>query len=319
MSDSLAVPGRATDDRATSHGRPLLGSEWLWAWVLLGGAGIWLVTAVATGLTDLDHLIPNVVLLGSFLVPVSLVLFALARTSDGYLSVEHVIIGFLGGGTIGTVFAGITEVYFLPNAAGTFVAVGLFEESAKALVVVLIAMTVQMRRGRDGMILGATVGAGFAAFESAGYALSTFLEHRADHPVLNIVSTEAQRGLLSPFGHLTWTALVGGAIFAAWRRGAFGPLAPVALTFAGVVALHAAWDSSYGWAISIARGLAGDGWDGGWPATEEWIGRPTGAELTTFNLAYGVLVGLNALIGTVWVIRRWRAYRAQAAGGNEPG
>ena len=170
-----------------------------------------------------------------------------------------------------------------------------------------------MKRGRDGMILGATVGAGFAAFESAGYALSTFLDHRADHPVLNIVSTEAQRAVVSPFGHLTWTALAGGAIFAAWRGGGFGPIAPVAWTFAGVVALHAAWDSTSGWAITIARGLAGDGWDAGWPATDEWIGRPTGAELTTFNVAYGVLIGANALVGTVWVINRWRHYRAQGA------
>ena len=50
----------------------------------LGRRCVWLGYAV--GLTDLDHLIPNVVLLGSFLVPVSLVLFALARTSDGYLT-----------------------------------------------------------------------------------------------------------------------------------------------------------------------------------------------------------------------------------------
>jgi hypothetical protein len=41
--------------------------------------------------------------------------------------------------------------------------------------------------------------------------------------------------------------------------------------------------------------------------------RPTGAELTTFNVAYGVLIGANALVGTVWIIRRWRHYRAQGA------
>ena len=35
---------------------------------------------------------------------------------------------------------------------------------------------------------------------------------------------------------------------------------------------------------------------------------------TTFNVAYGVLIGANALVGTVWVIGRWRHYRAQGAG-----
>jgi hypothetical protein len=159
MSDALSAPGQASEERPSSDASMrLLQSEWLWAWVLAGGAAIWLVTAVATGLTDLDHLIPNVVLLGSFLVPISLVLFALARTGDGYLKVEQVILGFLGGGLLGTVFAGVTETYLLPKAAGTFVAVGLFEETAKAAVLVLIGTRMPVRRGRDGMILGATLG-----------------------------------------------------------------------------------------------------------------------------------------------------------------
>jgi PrsW family intramembrane metalloprotease len=120
------------------------------------------------------------------------------------------------------VFAALTEVYFLPSTVGTFVGVAVFEETAKALVVVAVGARIGARRPRDGMILGATVGAGYAAFESAGYALQTFLDHRSDHPILNIVSTEAQRAVLSPFGHLTWTALLGGAIFAAWQGGLSG-------------------------------------------------------------------------------------------------
>jgi hypothetical protein len=132
MSDALSAAGEVSEERPHAPVR-LLQSDWLWAWVLVAGAAIWLVTAVATGLTDLDHLIPNVVLLGSFLVPVSLVLFALSRTGDGYLRVEQVILGFLGGGLLGTVFAGVTEVYFLPSAAGTFVGVGLSRSSRRRL------------------------------------------------------------------------------------------------------------------------------------------------------------------------------------------
>jgi protease PrsW len=310
MSDAV-VAGRspAAADRAAvaEPGRPLVSSR-LWLWVLLVGGAIWLATAIATGITDVTHLIPNVILLGSFLVPVSLVLFALGRASEGHLTAEAVLLGFLGGGTLGTVFAALTETYFLPTAVGTFIGVGLFEETAKTLVVVAAGWTVKDRRPRDGMVLGATVGAGFAAFESAGYALQTFVEHRSDHPVSNILSTEAGRAVLSPFGHLTWTALVGGTIFAAWRTGAFRPVAPVIWTFLGVVALHAAWDSAYGWAVVIAEGFSGPGWQSGWPSTEEWIGTPTGSELVTFNVAYALLIGLNAVIGTAWVILAWRRY-----------
>lgn len=311
MSEGVA-PAELAEARRPTDTQRLLRSGRLWLWVLVVGGLVWILTAVVAGLTDVEHLVANVVLLGSFLVPVALVLFALSRTSEGHLTAEAVILAFLAGGTLGTVFAALTEVYFLPTAAGTFVGVAVFEETAKALVVVAAGTMVKERRGRDGMILGATVGAGFAAFETAGYALQTFVEHLDDHAVLDIVSTEAQRGVLAPFGHITWTALVGGAIFAAWRGARFGPIAPVAWTFAGVVALHAAWDATYGWAILIAKGLAGDGWHAEWPATESWIGSPTGSELTTFNLAYDVLIGLNALIGAVWLIRRWRRYREAA-------
>jgi protease PrsW len=163
------------------------------------------------------------------------------------------------------------------------------------------------------MVLGATVGAGFAAFESTGYALQTFMKDTVDQPILHVVSTEAQRALLAPFGHITWTALLGGVIFAAWKRDSFGPVAPVLFTFVGIVLPHAAWDATYGLSILIAQGLEGSGWDAGWPNTEQWIGMPTGSELWAFNVAYAVLIGLNCLIGTVWIVRRWRRYAEQPA------
>ena len=111
--------------------------------------------------------------------------------------------------------AAFVETYLLPTATGTFIMVGLIEELTKALIVVVVASRLVTRRPCDGMVFGATVGAGFAAFESAGYAFATLIEHQEDHPILNILSTEAFRGVLSPFGHITWTAIFGGALFAA--------------------------------------------------------------------------------------------------------
>jgi protease PrsW len=144
MSDAVAAgqPPTTQDRTAGAEPRPLLATGRLWLWVLLVGTAVWLVTAIVTGITDVTHLIPNLILVGSFLVPVSVVLFALARASEGHLTGQAVILGFLGGGTLGTVFAALTEVYFLPTAVGTFVGVGLFEETAKALVVVGVGWTV---------------------------------------------------------------------------------------------------------------------------------------------------------------------------------
>ena len=272
-------------------------SRRLWMLLLAAGAPIWIVAAVITGVTEDTILLPTVVLLGSFLVPVTLVTFALSRPNQ--LPVDVVLLGFLGGGTLGLCFAALTEVYILPTAYGTFAGVGIIEEGAKAIVLVAAARGVAPRRPREGMILGATVGAGFAAFESSGYALKAFLENADDHGVLNIVGTEAVRAVSAPFGHIMWTAILGGAIFAGRR---------VLLTFIGVVVLHAQWDASNGWAITLTQGILGDGWTLDWPNTKDWVGFPTGQELEVYNAISAGLLILIAAIGTLWLLHRWRSY-----------
>jgi hypothetical protein len=162
------------------------------------------------------------------------------------------------------------------------------------------------------MVLGAVVGGGFSAFESAGYAYNSVIRHGDDDPVLTVVHTEVSRALAAPFGHLTWTALLGGALFAASRHGSFRITATVVWTFVGIIFLHAAWDASHGWAITLTEGLVGCGWDAVWPDTKAWVGTPSSSELWVYTLIYYGLIGLNALVGTIWVVRRWRRYGADA-------
>ena len=125
-----------------------------------------------------------------------------------------------------------------------------------------------------------------------------------------MLQTEAERASLAPFGHIAWTAILGGAIFAsAWSTGRFRLDRRVLWTFLGVAALHACWDASYGYAIRITEGLDGEGWKVGWPDTAAWVGTPTGTDLLRFQVVYAVLQGLLSLIGLIWAIRRWRRYR----------
>jgi RsiW-degrading membrane proteinase PrsW (M82 family) len=282
----------------------------LWLATLVLGALLWAAVAVAIALTDDTVLVPNLILLGTFLVPVCTVLFVLARPREAHLSVEVLILGFLAGGTAGVVLTGTTEVYVLPDHLGTNALTGVIEEGGKALILVAVASLVKVRVPRDGMVLGATVGAGFAAFESAGYALGALIQYTDDHPLLNVLQTEAERAVLAPFGHITWTAILGGAIFAsAWATGRFRLDRRVLWTFLGVVALHGCWDASYGSAIRISEGLGGEGWVLGWPQTAAWVGSPTGSDLLRFQIVYDVMVGIVGLIGLVWAVRRWRRYR----------
>ena len=126
--------------------------------------------------------------------------------------------------------------------------------------------------------------------------------HSDDHPVVRIVGTELSRAALAPFGHLTWTALLGGALFAGERL----LDRRVLWTFLGIVLLHGAWDASYGVAIILTRGLVDDGWSIGWPNTAAWVGDPSGSRLVVFNITYSALQLINSAIGVAWVVRRWR-------------
>src|SRR4051794_7573545 len=192
----------------------------LWKLMLAGGVVTWLIAAVITEITEDNILVPTVIIVGSFMVPVTMAAFALSRQRDGYLTTEEVVLGFLLAGTLGVVGTALAETYLVPAASGTFIAVGVIEELGKGAVLLLVAHQVHHREPRDGMVLGAVVGAGFAAFESAGYALQALLDNLDTQTVVAVLEIEAFRAVLAPFGHITWTALIGGALSPARARAA---------------------------------------------------------------------------------------------------
>jgi protease PrsW len=312
VSDAVRPPQRGMSE----HEHIRLPSS-LWKYLLLGGTVIWLFAALITGITQDDILAPTVILIGSFLVPVTVVAFVLSLRPEGYLTTSEVVFGFLAAGTVAVVTTALAEVYLLPEAAGTFIGVGAIEETGKGLVLLAVAHSVHYREPRDGMLLGAVVGAGFASFESAGYALQTMLQHLHEHTIADILETEAFRGVLAPFGHITWTALLGGALFASSRGGRFHLTTRLAGTFAGVIALHALWDQTYGWAIMLARGVTEGGWDLAWPNAQAWITLPSPNALVWFNVFYNGLLAVNALVGLTWILTSWRTYGHWRARGRE--
>jgi protease PrsW len=127
------------------------------------------------------------------------------------------------------------------------------------------------------------------------------------------------RAALAPFGHLTWTAILGGALFAtAWSTGRFRLDRQLVLTFLGVMVLHALWDMSDGLSIRLTQVLAGADWTFEWPNKAAWVGTPTGADLVRFNVIYSGLLVINAVIGISWALRRWRRYRIDRWAADHP-
>ena len=87
--------------------------------------------------------------------------------------------------------------------------VGFIEEAAKAVIVALFLFKSKKSKYiLNGLLIGAAVGAGFAAFETAGYILKFGLTG-GDAAMLQVIKL---RGFLAPGGHVAWAAIEGAAL-----------------------------------------------------------------------------------------------------------
>ncbi|KQX53666.1 hypothetical protein ASE09_06205 [Streptomyces sp. Root66D1] len=272
----------------------------LWKRCLWGGLALWVLTAVVTYTTENTTLLPTLILLGSFLVPAVFVLWAYERHGRD-LGVPVILGCFVTGGVLGVLGASVMEYYLLHPSLWMFLGVGLIEEAVKlAALMFVVRRHPQLRGVRAGIVLGGSVGFGFAAFESAGYAFNAAvtmdgIDLRA------LLETEILRGLLAPFGHGLWTAVAGGVLLA-FRRpdGRFRFTWPVIGTYLGVAVLHALWDSMHGIALWLVLQLTTTSLDRSLFA-QGYLPQPTDQQQHLFTLfSVGGLV-LVTLAGLLWL------------------
>jgi RsiW-degrading membrane proteinase PrsW (M82 family) len=274
---------------------------WWWK-TLLGGFVLWVVTIAVTASTGNVNLVPTLILLGSFLVPFCVILFVIERIT-GSVSTLQVVFAFFIGGICGVLGASLLEAN-LNQSGGMYVAVGFIEEFVKGIVLVVIARQVVPKTPKQGALLGATVGAGFAAFESAGYAFNAAITTRGID-LVSLLQTEVIRAILAPVGHVLWTAILGAVLFgAANEAGRFRLRRNVVVAFVGVALLHALWDSLGGITSVLAlvfTGSAVQQLQNGFllPQTQAAV-----ASLAT--VLYLVGIAVTAAIGLValWVVVR---------------
>src|SRR3954453_1793021 len=132
-----------------------------WLRLFLTGFVLWVLTVIVTFVTGNPNLVPTLVLLGSFLVPVSFVAWAFSRRHSGELTAELLFSTFVTGGVLGVLAASLLESYLLRPSPGLFLGVGLIEEAAKLAVLAFLARNLQHKYAFDGLVLGASVGFGF--------------------------------------------------------------------------------------------------------------------------------------------------------------
>jgi protease PrsW len=305
--NQVATVAVDTNRPGAREGRPQR-SRRSWLGIFVGGLALWVATVLVTFATQNSNLIPTIILLGSFLVPVTFVTYAFSHAYP-IITPQRIFGAFVVGGILGVLGASLLEAEFLNTpSAFTYLGVGLIEEAVKLAALWLLARRLPRYAVRDGMVLGATVGLGFAAFESAGYAFNALFTTNG-LSLLDVVETEVLRGILTPIGHGVWTAILGGAMFAAasrhWRLRAtaalFGWYVVVAL-------LHALWDASSGIAVWLTLLLTNT------PAQWLIIGAGhaptvTPAQVHIYTILNWVLLGLDGLLGLLIFIRHWRRAR----------
>ncbi|AQY50973.1 hypothetical protein PWEIH_12915 [Listeria weihenstephanensis FSL R9-0317] len=205
------------EDIASSWARPFLFSRVFFALTIT-----YFLLFACTYIFANSNTIPGLMVIGSFTVPFSVLVLFFEVNAPRNISFFDVLKMFFIGG-VAALVATLILYDVIPvgklNYFNAFL-VGIIEETGKMVIVALFIVALKPKYILNGLLIGAAVGAGFAAFESLGYAFNYSLEaaavfkniHFAGDTMLNIIFS---RGWQSIGGHVVWAAISGAALMIA--------------------------------------------------------------------------------------------------------
>lgn len=136
--NQVATVAVDTNRPGAREGRPQR-SRRSWLGIFVGGLALWVATVLVTFATQNSNLIPTIILLGSFLVPVTFVTYAFSH-ADPIITPQRIFGAFVVGGILGVLGASLLEAEFLNTpSAFTYLGVGLIEEAVKLAALWLLA------------------------------------------------------------------------------------------------------------------------------------------------------------------------------------
>ena len=158
------------------------------------------------------NFLPAMIMLAAFAVPVTILIFFFEINVFRNIPFYKVMKYFILGGGLSLILAILFFSLDINTDISTYfgaMMVGLIEEVAKAAIVAIFLF--KSKRSNyilNGLLVGAAVGAGFAAFETAGY----ILRYGLNGGVATMLQTMIIRGFLAPGGHVAWAAIEGAAL-----------------------------------------------------------------------------------------------------------
>jgi RsiW-degrading membrane proteinase PrsW (M82 family) len=197
-----------------------------------------------------ENMIPGAILVGSFAIPFSLLVFFIEMNVARNMSVYQIMkLVFMGGVGALLITLLLDSVFTAPTDKagqltwGGAIVTGLVEEAAKVLAAIFFMAKRRFFWTLNGLLIGSAIGTGFAAFESAGYALQSLLTSLEPQQMIHEIEL---RAVLAPGGHVVWAALSTAAL---WKVKGEQPFRWEMLkdkrfwrVFLLVASLHALWD-----------------------------------------------------------------------------
>ncbi|MBM7644069.1 RsiW-degrading membrane proteinase PrsW (M82 family) [Scopulibacillus daqui] len=214
---------------------------WLFARIFLIALFAYLGLYMGVNFFGNINFIPGLIIVGSFGVPITTLVFFWEMNAPQNIAIYKIVYVVLVGGILALLVALV--FYDLLRNNINPITIGIVEELAKVVVVIFFVRDLKYKYILNGLLLGAAVGAGFGAFETAGYALRSLLS--GSFPML--YNTILWRSIFSPGGHVAWAALTGAAMCRVQGDSKFQLnmlMKPKFMfIFILVVAMHALWDS----------------------------------------------------------------------------
>jgi len=195
------------------------------------------------------NVLPAFIFFGCFAIPFAVLTFFFEMNSPKNVSIFQIAKLVMVGGAISFLVTFFLFDYFPLQKIYGAASAGIIEEIAKIIIVIILArikITQHHCHTLNGVLYGAAVGTGFAAFESAGYALNVGLETNSFAALNHII---VFRGVLSPFTHIVWTAIAGGAFWMSFRENSDKKIISAILNtrflslFVISIALHFSWNT----------------------------------------------------------------------------
>ena len=220
-SEEIFIGGTESTTPELSDNGEVWPSPWLWSRILFIFAITFALLHICCSSFGNMNAYPGLMVIGAFMVPVSTLVFFFELNTPKNISFFTTIKYFLIGGVSSLVITLFLNDFLAAERNEWLDATmtGIIEEAAKLVIVAfLIWRNKNAKYALNGLLIGAAVGAGFAAFESAGYAFNIFLSNllnsglNVDLSYGEMIDNIVIRAILAIGGHVVWAAMGGYAI-----------------------------------------------------------------------------------------------------------